>query len=89
VTLREAAQEVIGAFTISPGIATGRQAKAIDRLAAALARSESPSPEGLTTGAHPGEPHEFRTTCLRCGKPGMLHVSLITADETVTIGQQT
>lgn len=34
---------------------------------------------------HPGEPHEFRTYCRRCGEPGRLHVSLITDDELVEI----
>ena len=34
---------------------------------------------------HPGEHHEFRTTCLRCGKPGMLHISVITPNERVDI----
>jgi hypothetical protein len=44
-------------------------------------------PEPGELDAHPDEPHEFRTTCLRCGEPGMLHVSLITPDETVTIAR--
>jgi hypothetical protein len=37
------------------------------------------------TLAHPDEPHEFTTTCHRCGKSGYLHVALITDDERVTI----
>jgi hypothetical protein len=35
--------------------------------------------------AHPGEPHDFRTTCQRCGEAGFLHVSLITDLEVVKI----
>jgi hypothetical protein len=35
--------------------------------------------------AHPDEPHEFRTTCLRCGEKGFLNVALITSDQTVVI----
>ena len=39
----------------------------------------------LTPERHPGEPHEFRCTCLRCGEPGMLHVAFITPGEEVKI----
>lgn len=35
------------------------------------------------TAPHPGEPHDFRTTCTRCGETGMLVLSLITPDEQV------
>lgn len=34
---------------------------------------------------HPDEPHQFRTTCLICGRYGMVNLSLITDDELVTI----
>lgn len=34
---------------------------------------------------HPGENHEFRTTCIRCGERGFLHVALIASDERVDI----
>ena len=33
---------------------------------------------------HPGQ-HEFRTICRLCGEYGMLHVSVITDNERVTI----
>lgn len=39
----------------------------------------------LSTTPHPGEQHEFRTNCRRCGEPGMLNISLIAPDETITI----
>jgi hypothetical protein len=34
---------------------------------------------------HPGQPHDFRTRCLRCGEPGVINLSLITPDESVNI----
>ena len=34
---------------------------------------------------HPGENHEFRTICRRCGEPGTLHVALIAPGEVVRI----
>lgn len=39
----------------------------------------------LSVMAHPGEPHEFRTKCRRCGEYGMLNVALITDNEVVRI----
>ena len=42
----------------------------------------------LDVAPHPGEHHEFRTTCLRCGEPGWLHVSLLGPDETFTIASR-
>ena len=41
--------------------------------------------EGKRSDRHPGEPHDFRTVCGRCGKDGMLHVAVITDDEVVRI----
>jgi hypothetical protein len=34
---------------------------------------------------HPGEPHEFSMTCTKCGRKGMVHLSLITSEQRVTI----
>jgi hypothetical protein len=34
---------------------------------------------------HPGEPHEFRTMCYRCGERGILHVAVITPSERVRV----
>ena len=34
---------------------------------------------------HPGENHEFRTTCLRCGEPGYLFVAVHAPGETFTV----
>ena len=34
---------------------------------------------------HPGENHEFRTTCLRCGESGYLNISLIGPDQEIRI----
>ena len=34
---------------------------------------------------HPDESHEFRTTCLRCGEPGHLFVSVLAPGETMTL----
>jgi hypothetical protein len=34
---------------------------------------------------HPGESHEFLTSCRRCGERGFLHVALITDKERVVI----
>lgn len=34
---------------------------------------------------HPNEPHEFRTTCQRCGAAGFLNVALITDEEIVRV----
>lgn len=42
-------------------------------------------PAPLDERPHPGENHEFRTKCRRCGEFGMLHVALITDNEVVTI----
>ena len=39
------------------------------------------------TGPHPDEPHEFRTTCRRCGEPGFLNITLHTYDERVTVSK--
>lgn len=47
------------------------------------ARAKDPGATGLR--AHPGEPHEFKTTCLRCGEYGYLHVAVITDLEVVKI----
>lgn len=34
---------------------------------------------------HPGEPHEFRATCSRCGEPGMVNLSIVAWDERVEV----
>jgi len=39
----------------------------------------------VKVGPHPGEHHDFRTTCLKCGENGMLHIAVITADENVVV----
>ncbi len=54
-----------------------------DLRAALAARGLTVVREGAEP--HPDEPHEFRTTCLRCGEKGFLHMVLITSDQTVTI----
>jgi len=56
--------------------------KIADAIAALEARAS------LDVAPHPGEHHEFRTTCLRCGEPGWLHVSLLGPDETFTIASR-
>ena len=42
----------------------------------------TPSP-----ATHPDEPHEFSTTCRRCGERGFLNISVITYDERVNISK--
>lgn len=70
--LREAAQEVIGAFTIAPGVTTGRQAKALEALRLAALAASAPSspayqpkatlpPAPLCGHRQPHDPHPFST----------------------------
>ena len=64
--------------------------RALAQMRAAIERAELAEAElaALRTpqlAAHPGEHHEFSTTCLRCGKAGYLNVAVITTDEVVRI----
>lgn len=49
-----------------------------DRVLAAIRDTPATTP-------HPGENHEFRTVCQRCGENGYLHVGVITDLEVVKI----
>jgi len=46
---------------------------------------QCPGVPAPTLDAHPGEPHEFRTVCQRCGENGYLHVAVITDLEVVKV----
>jgi|GEM_PF-6458059 hypothetical protein len=55
----------------------------VARLVATLdeARGDDPPPEG----AHPGEPHDFRAACTRCGEPGTVNLSILAPGEVLRI----
>jgi hypothetical protein len=84
--LRDAAVTVLTAWARTESPEWGKRfAAALDALRAALATTGQR--EGLDpreVSLHPGQ-HEFTTVCRLCGDPGMLHVSVITPHERVSI----